>query len=153
MKKLVTSYSFDASAKQVTFDAMTSIALEQVLLITNVTENIIIYQFNVLGKGGTAATNVLTLDFDTTAMSDADDLQIFYDDVSLETHRLIAAAYDGGDNLVYLGRAVPGSAKGDAVWQISKFIYSGSNLTDVQWADGDQNYDNVWDNRASLSYS
>lgn len=152
MKTLVRSYSFDASAQQVTFSGYTSIDLENVLLITNVKENVIIYQFNVVGKGGTASTNVLTLDYDTTAMADTDELQIFYDDPAIEHLPLVAIAYNGSD-LEYLGRAAAGSAKNAAVWQICKLTYSGSNPTDIKWADGNQNYDNVWDNRASLSYS
>lgn len=83
MKILVTSYTFDASAKTITFTGYGSISLESVLLITNVTDNIIIYNFAAVGKGGTVATNVLTLDYDTTSMDDADDLQIFYDDTTI----------------------------------------------------------------------
>lgn len=78
MKKLITNYTFDASAKQVTFTDYATISLEQVLLITNVTDNVIIYNF--ASTGGTVATNVLTLDYNTTSMDDTDDLQIFYDD-------------------------------------------------------------------------
>lgn len=80
MKILVTNYTFDASAKTITFADINPIDLEKVLLITNVTDNIIIYNFAKIGKGGTAATNIMTLDFDTTSMSDTDELQIYYDD-------------------------------------------------------------------------
>lgn len=80
MKTLITSYLFDASAKTITFLDYSSILLESVLLITNVTDNLIIYNFAVSGKGGTVSGNVLTLVYDTTAMADTDDLQIFYDD-------------------------------------------------------------------------
>lgn len=77
MKQQIQNYTFDASAKTVTFTDYTSIRLDSVLLITNVTDNIIIYNF--ADSGGTAAGNVLTLDYDTSAMSDTDELQIFYD--------------------------------------------------------------------------
>lgn len=80
MKTLVRSYSFNKTAKTVTFSGYTSISLENVLLITNVNTNTIIYNFAASGKGGTVATNVLTLDYDTSSMSDSDTLQIFYDD-------------------------------------------------------------------------
>lgn len=66
----------------------------------------------------------------------------------------IALDYDSLGNLVYIGRAQPGTAKNDAGWQIMKLTYDGNgNLTDVQWADGDEQFDNVWDNRAVLVYS
>jgi hypothetical protein len=80
MKKVITNYTFNAASKTVTFSDYASIDLKRVLLITNVTTNTIIYNFAVVGKGGSAATNVLTLTYDTTAMNNADNLQIFYDD-------------------------------------------------------------------------
>lgn len=78
MKVLVDNYTFDASAKTVTFDDHTAIALERVLLITNSTDGIIIFLFADPALKGSVATNVLTLDHDTTAMADTDDLQIWY---------------------------------------------------------------------------
>ena len=80
MKKLVSNYSFNAAAKQITLSDYTSVDLESLLLITNVTDNIIIYNFAGTGKGATISGNVLTLDYDTTSMSDSDDLQVFIDD-------------------------------------------------------------------------
>lgn len=52
----------------------------------------------------------------------------------------------------YIGRALPGSATSSAVWQIMRLTFSGGLLTAVEWADSNDNFDNVWDNRASLSY-
>jgi hypothetical protein len=80
MKTLVFNYSFDASAKQITFTDYTPVLIERVLLITNATDGIIIYNFADPTKLGTCATNVLTLAYNTTTMSDTDKLQIFYDD-------------------------------------------------------------------------
>lgn len=65
-----------------------------------------------------------------------------------------AISYDALNNLEYLGIAVMGTAKSAGTWQIRKLIYdSNGNLTDMQWADGNDNYDNIWNNRVSLSYS
>jgi len=80
MKKLVENYSFNAAARQITLTDYTSVDLEALLLITNVTDNIIIYNFAESGKGATITNNVITLDFNTTAMSNSDKLQIFIDD-------------------------------------------------------------------------
>lgn len=53
----------------------------------------------------------------------------------------------------YYGEAAIGSATSSAVWRIRKMTEtSGPTYTDT-WADGNDNFDNVWDNRASLSYS
>jgi hypothetical protein len=79
MKKLVSNYSFNAAAKQITLSDYTSVDLESLLLITNVANNTIIYNFAGQGKGATISGNVLTLDFDTTSMSNSDSLQIFID--------------------------------------------------------------------------
>lgn len=83
--KRITSYTFDASAQTVTFSEYSSIDLERILLITNVTDNIIIYNFSDSALGGSVSTNVLTLTYNTTLMSDTDDLQIFYEDGEFET--------------------------------------------------------------------
>jgi hypothetical protein len=61
--------------------------------------------------------------------------------------------YNAGGSPVYIGKAAFGSAKSAAVWQIQRLVYTGDNLTDILWADGDTEFDNVWDNRAGLSYS
>lgn len=89
MKIQVLDYTFDASAKTVTFTDYTTIRLDSVLLITNVTDNIIVYNFADPLLGGTVATNVLTLTYDTTSMDDADKLQIFYDDPDIQPTELI----------------------------------------------------------------
>ena len=79
MKKLITNYSFNKTAKTITFNDFTTLSLARVLIITNVTTGDIIYDFADPTKGGTVATNVLTLDYDTSAMNNADSLQIFYE--------------------------------------------------------------------------
>jgi len=81
MKILFEDYSFDAAAQTVTFNATDVITLEQLLIITNVTTNKIIYNFADPNSGGTIANNVLTLNFDTTSMSSSDKLQIFLDNI------------------------------------------------------------------------
>lgn len=80
MKKLITNYTFNAGAQTVTFTDYTTIRLESVLLITNVTDNVIVYNFADLGFGGSVTDNILTLAYNTTGMDDTDSLQIFYDD-------------------------------------------------------------------------
>ena len=52
----------------------------------------------------------------------------------------------------YIGKAVVGASEGSAVWQIQRISVSGTVST-FTYADGDQNFNNVWNNRASLSYS
>lgn len=54
--------------------------------------------------------------------------------------------------LTYLGVAKVGTLTSAARWQIKKIAKTG-NVSLFQFADGDERYDNVWDNRASLTYS
>ena len=51
----------------------------------------------------------------------------------------------------YFGNAAIGSADGSAVWKISRLTEA--NPQSLLWADGNALYDNVWSDRASLSYS
>lgn len=71
------SYSFNAAAKTVTITGLNALTLDQILLITNVTRQEVIYQFNNSNKGGTIAGNIVTLEYDTTAHNNADALQIW----------------------------------------------------------------------------
>ncbi len=57
---------------------------------------------------------------------------------------------DDGATYLYVGKAAMGSATSSAVWQIQRITQAD---TTVIWADGDAAFNNVWDNRASLSYS
>ena len=79
MKILFEDYTFSAALKQVTFNTTSVIGLSQLLIITNVSTNTIIYNFADPNTGGTIANNVLTLDYDTTSMNDSDSLQVFLD--------------------------------------------------------------------------
>jgi hypothetical protein len=79
MKVLFQDYTFNASAKTITFNTTDTVRLENVLLITNVTDNIIIYNFADPTLGGTISNNVLTLTYNTTTMSNTDSLQIYLD--------------------------------------------------------------------------
>lgn len=53
---------------------------------------------------------------------------------------------------VYLGESVPNAASSQALWRIRKIMSTGG-LVYIQMADGNDNFDNIWDNRTSLTYS
>lgn len=59
-----------------------------------------------------------------------------------------------GDDCIYQGWAVPMTAnKASALWRICRLTYDASHhVTDIQWADGNEMFDNIWDNRVSLTY-
>lgn len=51
----------------------------------------------------------------------------------------------------YIGSAVPSSLTSDPVWKIIKINTSG--IATIKFADGNSNFDNIWDNRTSLTYN
>jgi hypothetical protein len=53
----------------------------------------------------------------------------------------------------YVGEALPGSLQGDAVWRIKKLDEGGTPELQVEWADGTSDFDKVWDDRATYTYS
>lgn len=61
--------------------------------------------------------------------------------------------YVGGANPIYIGTAAPGTATSEDKWKITKLTYDGNNVTSLLYAAGTPNFDQVWDNRSSLSYS
>jgi len=79
MKVQLKNYTFNAASKVITFPDFTTVDLDSVLLITNVSTNEIIYNFANPTQGGTVNGNQLTLIYDTTSMLDSHDLQIYYD--------------------------------------------------------------------------
>ena len=52
-------------------------------------------------------------------------------------------------NLVYLGKAAPGSATSAAAWQIKRYNKSAATMT---FADDETTFDKVWDDRTTYSY-
>lgn len=76
----LTSPTFDASAKTITHASLSDITLAGIQLIVNVTDQVIIYNFADITKGGTLAGDTLTLEFDTTTMDDTDQLMVLVED-------------------------------------------------------------------------
>lgn len=104
MKLIVDNYSFNKDSKTVTFSDYASINLAHVLIVVNVTTNQIIYNFANPALGGSVVGNVLTLDFDTTAMANSDVLMIQYDDAAVApaSEQLLEAVFDTIEQLSFL---------------------------------------------------
>jgi hypothetical protein len=55
-------------------------------------------------------------------------------------------------DVIYIGSASPGSATSEAVWQIIKITISSGDVS-IIYANGEKNFNNIWDSRTGLSYS
>ena len=61
---------------------------------------------------------------------------------------------DGGSpETIYKGTANPGTATSAAAWRMERITIATDGDVSILYADGNDNFDNIWDNRASLSYS
>lgn len=58
-----------------------------------------------------------------------------------------------GETIIYRGEAVPGSAESSAVWRIRRITLNAEGDATTEYAEGDAQFDNIWNDRASLSYS
>ena len=64
---------------------------------------------------------------------------------------LLAKQYDQATaTLAYLGEAQPGTATNVAQWRIQRLDFTAGVV--ITWANGDTQFDNIWDNRAGLTY-
>lgn len=66
------------------------------------------------------------------------------------------AVLDGNGNFLYIGYSAPGTLVSEAKWQIQKFTYDGtytSMPTQIDFANGNDNFDKIWSSYASYTYS
>lgn len=65
-----------------------------------------------------------------------------------------AFEYDSNDNPIYIGYALPGTAKSEYKWLILKLTYdTNENVIDIEFASGTNLFNNSWDNRTNYTYS
>lgn len=57
--------------------------------------------------------------------------------------------------VLYIGEARVGALTSDAIWRIQRITFTtpGQDDMDLEWADGNNAYNKVWDDRLGLSYS
>ena len=71
--------------------------------------------------------------------------------ISIVGEAVQVAVNSGDSNVTYVGKAAIGAATSGAVWQVKKI--DATSGTVITWADTNDDYDNIWDNRESLSYA
>lgn len=60
--------------------------------------------------------------------------------------------YSGGSTIVYVGYCKPEYTIYQPHWQIMKLLYSGTSVIGVVYADGSNDYEKIWNDRASYTY-
>jgi hypothetical protein len=58
----------------------------------------------------------------------------------------------GTPDVSYVGEADPGTTTAAAAWRIKRLTDDGIDIT-IDWAAGDAQFDKIWDDRLSLTYS
>ena len=125
MKTLIKNYTFNASAG--TISSSRFLDLESILLITNVTDNVIIYNFADNSTGGSLSGSTLTLTKDCSAMSDSDDLQIFIDEPNTDFVALNELLTSGMSEIVHQLQSIRNDGgMADASGRVRIAIESGS---------------------------
>ena len=70
---------------------------------------------------------------------------------TLTNYAIIIQENSGDVNISYIGIAPIGSATSAAVWQIKELDETTGAV--ITWCDGNDSFDNIWDNREGLTYS
>lgn len=108
------TYSFNAAAKTLTFSSPIPAHQGEILHVYNITRQTWIYLPQKTGCGGTWASPVLTMTFNTTSYANGDTLQVLYDDGSIAQGVAFSAETASGNittqNLVPNGVATANSA-------------------------------------------
>ena len=90
----------------------------------------------------------------TGTITDQTDLTAYIDNATEE--EMFAQQVDFvTKDLIFRAEAAPGTATSAALWRIRRLDIDNASKGDVAttWADGNDNFDNVWDDRAILTYS
>lgn len=69
------------------------------------------------------------------------------------TSRVDQVDPDATPEIIYRGNALPGTAESAASWRIERITIQADGDVETLFADGNDSFDNIWTNRASLSYT
>lgn len=86
-----------------------------------------------------------------TVIGHIDGIETVLSDINTKTEGFLNLRMDTSGAITYVGKAAIGSSSASALWQIKKIDETSGTV--ITWADGNSNFDNIWDNRASLTYS
>lgn len=104
----------------------------------------------ILGKDNTDTLRALVLTTGGVLQVQQADLDSDVDEVSTFEGSISKRIDEASATVTYIGEAVIGSAEGASVWRIRKIDFN--NPTSIKWANGSA-FDQIWTNRAALTYT
>ena len=99
---------------------------------------------------GGGASGAATSDNQVTIIAQLDDVLTALN-TDTEDKRLTVRLDEVSDTLFYVGKALIGKVNSDANWLIIRYTTVG-NVLMSEYANGSENFDQVWNNRATLTY-
>jgi hypothetical protein len=109
---------------------------------------------NPLPAGDNNIGNIDVVSLPGTVQADIGAIKTAIEAVNTKTTGPVALRFDNAtDPIAYKGEANAGTATSAATWRISRITTAGDGSVTIEWADGNTNFDNIWNNRTSLSYS
>jgi hypothetical protein len=99
---------------------------------------------------GSGSSGASTSDNQVTIIAQLDDVLTALN-TDTEDKRLTVRLDEVSDTLFYVGKALIGKVNTDANWLIIRYTTVG-NVLMSEYANGSENFDQVWNNRASLTY-
>jgi hypothetical protein len=145
------SQSVPLQQKVTTNDLIVTLDGESVAITGSVTANAgtnLDTSLLALESGGNLASILTSLQTIDNAIS-GNEMQV--DVITMPTAALQFAVHSSITTTFYMGEAAVGTLTSAASWKIAK--YTTASGVQVTWADGNSSYDNIWNNRESLSYS
>lgn len=106
-------------------------------------------------------TSAINTKITTTNVAGLDSVNVKVTDITLDASgdsvesRSMAMATrldEVSSTVTYVGEAVVGTADSSALWRIKRIQTTGTVLK-IEWANGNSNFSNIWNNRASLTYT
>lgn len=87
-----------------------------------------------------------------TLVNESLPLQILPAILTVDFNNVEALRVDSAAGTTYTGYALPGSLSANPVWRIKRTVVAGA-ITTITYASGNSNFDKVWDDRATYTYS
>ena len=117
-----------------------------------------IYQVTIVSKEGTqlviGALRVVNTGVDKfpVYLYEYQSLQMIPAVLTIDVDNVEALRIDSSGGTTYTGYALPGSSSANPVWRIKRTVVAGA-ITTVTYPNGSSNFDKVWNDRATYTYS